>query len=224
MKNYQDFGLILAAAGSSKRFGSRDKLLIDFQELPLFLHALKTFSHFIPTENIIIVVSPGRQEEFRNITLQHFDKAPIIIAGGSERSLSVLNGLKQLPETIRFAAVHDAARPYLLRKTLQKCLEAARQRGSAVLARPVSDTIKIVDEQGFVLETPPRADLRAAETPQIFERQKLINAYQKALQNHTAKSISDESMAMELNSEEVFLFIHEENNSKITYAYDAQSL
>lgn len=224
IQDFNQCGLILAAAGSSKRFGKQDKLLIAHNKKPLFLHAFETFSEIIPIENIIVVVSPGQEEKFAKIIQEHTQKKPTIIAGGAERSLSVLSGLKKLPQNIEFAAVHDAARPFLKINTLKACLKQAIDKGSAVLAKPVSDTIKIVDDSGKVLQTPNRETLKAAETPQIFSRKKLICAYEKALKNHPAKQISDESTAMEMSDEPVFLFIHEENNSKITYAYDAESL
>ena len=92
-----------------------------------------------------------------------------------------------------------------------------KKTGSAVLAHPVTDTIKVADESGLVVDTPPRNTLFGAETPQVFTKEDLINAYENPPQGLV---LTDEAMAMEQAGFKVALVIHEEDNRKITYEKD----
>ncbi|NQZ60519.1 MAG: 2-C-methyl-D-erythritol 4-phosphate cytidylyltransferase [Lentisphaeraceae bacterium] len=217
MNKINDLGIVVVAAGSSRRFGQEDKLLIDLNNRPLFLHCIATFLKLIPTVNMVIVTSAGREEELQNIIFEQLNEKLTVICGGKERRDSSLNGLKALSDKLRFAGVHDAARPYLTIEMLQDCYASLQEKGSAVLARPVTDTIKIVNSAGLVESTPARHLLAAAETPQIFQRQLLIDAYENAPES---LNITDEAMAVETAGHPVALVYHEGNNCKITYSRD----
>ena len=219
MNNYQQFGLVLAAAGKSSRFGDSDKLLVELEGKALFLHALLTFSQIMPIANIVIVVSPGQENTFRDILKPYSQMDNVLICeGGQERQNSVLNGINKLNDSLQYVAVHDAARPYITQELIIKSFDHAIKNGNAVVAKAVTDTIKIVDEKDCVLSTPARATLRAAETPQIFPLDFLKKAYTTA--NQEQRIITDESMAAEQAGERVHLFVHHGNNIKITYQHD----
>lgn len=220
MVHYKQFGLILAAAGKSSRFGEQDKLLIELKGKNLFLHALNTFSKVLPADNIVIVVSQGQESIFRQIlNEQGFCSNISIVPGGQERQHSVLNGLSALnSKRVQFAAVHDAARPYITEGMIRKTFDYAKEFGNAVLAKEVTDTIKIIDENNCVVRTPARALLRAAETPQVFPLEMLKTAYQSA--NGTGDIITDESMAAEKQGQKVHIVAHQGNNNKVTYSHD----
>ncbi len=212
-----DLGVVLVAAGSSQRFGGKDKLLVDLHDKPLFTHSIATFLKIIPCENLVVVTSAEKVAEFSKIIYENFHQRIRVIAGGKERRDSALLGLLALPDELQFAAVHDAARPYLSLNSIEKCIAVLKEKGSAVLVHPVTDTIKIAPGGSKVLQTPPRENLFAAETPQMFERKKLILAYENSPKE---LKITDEAMAMELAGHEVFLCVHEEENRKITYLRD----
>jgi 2-C-methyl-D-erythritol 4-phosphate cytidylyltransferase len=216
MKQIEDLGIVIVAAGSSSRFGEKDKLLLPLNGMPLFLNSVNTFLSLIPAENIIIVTGAERIAEFKEIVANTLQKDVAVTAGGAERKDSALNGLNALPK-LKYAAVHDAARPYITTNAILKCYSELTRSGSAVLAHPVTDTIKIANEKGCVMDTPPRNSLFAAETPQMFIKDDLINAYTNPPPN---VALTDEAMAMEKTGCLVQLVIHEEDNRKITYEKD----
>lgn len=216
----EDLGIVVVAAGSSSRFGETDKLTLDLDGKPLFTHCLETFSRIVPIENIVVVSSEERIEELSKIILSVIGHQIKVIAGGAQRSDSSLNGLKELPNKLRYAAVHDAARPFITKESILTCYEVLKERGSAVLAHPVTDTIKIVGDGLEVIKTPPRDTLYAAETPQMFKRSELIEAYTG---KPTEINVTDEAMAMELAGHKVFLATHEKDNRKITYSKDLKN-
>jgi 2-C-methyl-D-erythritol 4-phosphate cytidylyltransferase len=217
MSSLTDIGIVIVAAGGSHRFGVKDKLLLPLNDMPLFLNSVKTFLKLLPKENLVIVTAPERQEEFSDIIKDKLKINIVVVAGGAQRSDSALNGLKALPNKLKYAGVHDAARPYITEAAIKSCYVSLIEQGSAVLAHPVTDTIKIADPQGAVIDTPQRHTLFAAETPQMFVKVDLMKAYS----NHSPDLVlTDESMAMEKAGHLVSLVIHEEDNRKITYEKD----
>lgn len=219
MNKFTDIGIVIVAAGSSSRFGEQDKLTLKLNSKPLFTHCIETFSKIIPLENIVVVASEERLEELQTIIQKTLALSIKVTAGGKQRSDSSLNGLKALPGHLKFAAVHDAARPFLTVESFIKCYESLKKHGSAVLAHPVTDTIKVVGTGLKVQSTPARDTLFAAETPQMFNRQDLIEAYT----NKPADiNITDEAMAMEISGHSVYLAVHESDNRKITYLKDLE--
>ena len=219
MNKLKDIGIVVVAAGSSSRFGVQDKLMLELQSKPLFTHCIETFSQIVPIENIVVVVSEERVDELQNVIKATLGLEIKVTAGGKQRSDSSLNGLKALPSNLEYAAVHDAARPYLSAESFDICYQSLKKHGSAVLAHPVTDTIKVVEKGLKVQNTPPRDSLFAAETPQMFKRQDLINAYTS---KPDTLNVTDEAMAMEISGHEVFLAVHEADNRKITYAKDIE--
>lgn len=216
MPQIEDLGIVIVAGGSSSRFGKEDKLLIDIDGMPILAHSVKAFTNLVPCESITVVTSAGREEELQKVIQDHLGVLIRVVTGGANRSDSSLNGLKSLA-SLPYAAVHDAARPFIEPKTIKACYEALKSQGSAVLARPVTDTIKVVDDAKKVLYTPPRATLCAAETPQMFKTAQLISAYEHAPEDGT---VTDEAMAMEIAGHSIYLFLHEGENRKITYSTD----
>jgi len=217
MNKYQDLGMVVVAGGTSSRFGERDKLLIPLNGRPVFSHCLHTFLQCLPAANIVLVVSAGREDEFRSILTSEGINGVQVVCGGAEREDSALNGLKALPAHLVYAGVHDAARPFITEEMLEKCYLSLQQHGSALLCRAVTDTIKIIDISGKVKSTPPRHLFAAAETPQAFRLVDLLDAYAKA---PNQLNITDEAMAMEEAGYEVWLVYHEGDNRKITYSRD----
>jgi 2-C-methyl-D-erythritol 4-phosphate cytidylyltransferase len=168
---------------------------------------------------LILVVRQGFAAEFADaLAVAGLTGEARIVEGGDTRMRSVFNGLKALPESAEFAAVHDAARPFATAKLLLGCFDAARKHGGAVVARRVVDTLKRADTDGFVLDTVDREGLWAVETPQIFPRTELLDAYDKAFAANIAAT--DDAGVMEASKAPVFLFEHKGDNRKITFPED----
>jgi 2-C-methyl-D-erythritol 4-phosphate cytidylyltransferase len=125
----------------------------------------------------LIVVSPEDMEFFKEKFRPNLASMAVeIVAGGKQRADSVKNALARVEADIDFVAVHDAARPLVVKQWIDKVFVAAEQSGAAILASPISSTIKRV-ENGRIVETVPRDKLWAAQTPQVFRRQLLLDAY-----------------------------------------------
>lgn len=171
-------GVIVAAAGEGRRLGSRlPKALVPVAGVPLFLHSVRTFSG-CPFVREIVLVLPG--EWIERIRKAHGKelirrRVTAMVAGGARRQDSVFEGLRAT--TAPIVLVHDAARPLVTREAVRDVAAAAAKAGAAVLAAPAVDTVKIADARGRVIETPDRARVWLAQTPQGFRRRVLMNAY-----------------------------------------------
>lgn len=215
-----DTGLVVAGAGRGRRFGAdRNKLLAELDGLPVFCHCLRNLAPVLFPENIVLVVPAELQSVFRQAMAEAGLLDGIrVVPGGETRQESVVLGVQALPPGVKIVAIQDAARPYTSARLLAACIESARTRGSGVAARTVTDTIKVIDADGRVLNTPDRGTLRAAETPQVFRRDLIERAYRHVAENEF--SVTDDARAVELLGEPVYLVEHGDPNPKITYPND----
>jgi len=147
----------------------------------------------------------------------------LVTKGGAERAHSVLNALNYLLEGQArpgdWVLVHDAARPCLPAGDLNRLIDAVRGKGNGgILARPVVETVKRVDDQGVILQTVDRRDLWAAQTPQMFRLDQLRDALDQGLA--TGCSLTDEASAMELAGHSALVVEGHPENIKITTPYD----
>ncbi|WP_437226762.1 2-C-methyl-D-erythritol 4-phosphate cytidylyltransferase [Planctomicrobium sp. SH661] len=175
------FAVILAAAGKSSRFGDphRKKPFIDLKGRPIWVRAIEPFANHKDVVQSLVVVSPEDmdwfKEKFRpNLAFMNVD----LIAGGKERADSVQNALAHVKSDVDFVAVHDAARPLITKEWIDAVFAAAVQSGAAIPASPISSTVKRVSS-GSIIETVPREQLWGAQTPQVFDRKILLEAYAK---------------------------------------------
>lgn len=175
------FAVILAAAGRSSRFGStapRDrKVFRELQGRAVWLRAAEAFTTRADVKQLLVVVSPEDEDWFRekfhpNLACTEID----VVTGGAERADSVHNALECVRADIDFVAVHDAARPLITQAWIDDVFSAAEQSGAAISAIPISSTLKRVTDE-IISETVPRSGLYAAQTPQVFRRELLLEAY-----------------------------------------------
>lgn len=177
-------GVVIPAAGQGKRMGaSVNKQFIKLCGRPILAHTISLFDDSKFVSEIVVVGAHEDLEEIQHLVRVHgFKKVATVTLGGKERQESVFAGVKALNPAIRRVAVHDGARPLLTLEHLNRFFTEAEAFRAAIMAIPVKDTIKRVNAEGRVLETPPRASLRAVQTPQIFDRDLLEEAHQKALE------------------------------------------
>ena len=171
---------IFPAAGASRRMGAgTNKIFLEFGGESVLVRTLKTFSQSARINFLIVVTNEVEMvTEILNATpnLKPF----AVTAGGSERQYSIANGLKLVPNDAEIVLVHDAARPLIDIETIENVIDAAEKFGGAIAAVPEKNTIKIIDAEGFVKSTPPRAELVAVQTPQGFKKEILLRAYEQA--------------------------------------------
>jgi len=177
------FAVILPAAGSSSRFKlqPRKKPFVEIAGRAVWLRAADPFLNHPRVAQVIVVISPADHEWFREHYAPHLAVHHIDVAlGGAERADSVGNALALLRSDIDYVAVHDAARPVLTVEWVNRVFDAAERDGAALLATPITSTIKRGGADGKVVETVPRAGLWAAQTPQGFGVAQLRRAHQRA--------------------------------------------
>ena len=218
----KDLGIIIAAAGTSSRFGNGDKLLEKLSGLPVFLHSVRTFYGLCPPENLLVAVHPDKIEQYREAAQRYLpDFTPRFVVGGKVRAESVMNALQELIADTKFVAIHDAARPRADRALLGSCLEAARIHGGAIPAKPVVDTLKRTDKNGIIIATESRENLWRVETPQVFNLKQLLDANRKCADMQT--EFTDDAAIMEAAGYKIVVVHNHTDNTKITYPKDIET-
>ena len=178
-----DFAVILPAAGKSSRFHDKHykKPYAPLENRALWMHAAEKFNNRTDVKQILIVISPEDEEFFKqkfaaNVAILGFD----VVLGGKERADSVERALNKVRPEIEWVAVHDAVRPCIADAWIDQVFEAATRTEAAILATPITSTLKRAhDAKQTIEETVPRDRLWAAQTPQVFRKQVLLDAYAK---------------------------------------------
>ena len=176
------FAAIIVAAGKSSRFFDKNykKPYAPLAGKAVWLHSAERFIGRSDVKQVIIVISPEDREDFMfkfgaNVAILGID----VVDGGAERSDSVMKGLSRVKADIDFICIHDAARPCIVDEWITKVFDAAVKKDAAILAIPVSSTLKRVSGDQTIAETVSREGLWEAQTPQVFRRQLLLDAYAK---------------------------------------------
>jgi 2-C-methyl-D-erythritol 4-phosphate cytidylyltransferase len=180
--------MVVTAGGYGVRLGmGAPKQYVPILGVPMVQRTIATLDACPLIAALVVVVNAEDVSYCRTeIVAERFDKVAAVVAGGRERALSVRNGvqalLREAPE-LELLGVHDGARPLVLCQQIEALhdrLAADGQLGGAVLAVPSTDTLKLVDTEGIVKDTPPRGMVWRAQTPQIFRRDVLVAAYAQA--------------------------------------------
>lgn len=209
---------VIVAGGSSRRMGF-NKLTADLEGRPVLARTVSAFEDCSAIDAIVLVCAASAQNELENIAREAAPKKlRSIVAGGAHRHLSVAEGLAGVPEDAAMIVVHDAARPLVTGEMIDRCLESARNNGAAACARPVTDTLKRINDEGFIIESVDRNKLWAVETPQAFRADLLRQAYAEVIA--TGGYVSDETSAVQAAGAPVALVDARGWNGKITFPTD----
>ena len=211
---------IIVAAGSSRRMGT-DKLFAMLEGMPVVAHAISAFEKCPEVAEIILVTKANRIEEMKELVIaQRFQKVKQVVAGGAERHFSVWNGLQAVRAGSDFIAIHDGARPLVTPQIIQECFALAQKEGAACLASPIPDTLKRSADDQHVSESVERSGLWAMQTPQIFSRHLIFEAYSAVIAKN--KLVTDEVSAVQGLGKKISLVRNEEWNFKITFPRDLE--
>jgi len=175
------FAVILPAAGKSSRFRDQNykKPFIPLENRPVWLHAAEKFTNRQDVQQTFLVIAPEDREQLQDKLGANAAMLGIeIVDGGKERTDSIANALAKVRPDIDFIAIHDAARPCIAAEWIDAVFAAAVKSGAAILAAPINGTLKRVANQ-TITETVSREGLWEAQTPQVFARQLLVDAYAK---------------------------------------------
>lgn len=212
--------LLIPAAGMGRRMGSsRNKLLLKLLDRPILAWTLQAAEASEQITWIGIMGQPEDEPDFQEILATLSLTKPVkLIRGGSTRQESVYNGLQGLPETAQWVLIHDGARCLATPELFDRCAAVLRHCPGLIAGIPVKDTIKVVDDQDVIVDTPDRRQLWAAQTPQGFEVKLLKDCHEKGLRQGWA--VTDDAALFEKCGLSVKIVAGEETNLKVTTPVD----
>lgn len=212
--------VILAAAGKSTRFRDREKKqFANIDGRAVWLRCAELFITRPDVCQFLVVIAPEDREKFlRRYTANLALMNAQIVEGGATRSESVANALKKVKEEAEFVAIHDAARPCVTPDLIDAVFQAAQHHGAAILAVPVTDTLKKVARDHRIESTLDREGLWQAQTPQVFRKDWLLAAY--AQRDRIRGEITDDAQLLEASGYTVHVVEGAPTNIKITTRTD----
>ena len=213
-------GVVIVAAGTGSRMNMGiNKQFIKLEGKEIIYYTIEKFYKNENIEDIVVVVKEEEAEFFRKEILDKYNFKNIKIAyGGRERQDSVYNGLKSLDKNCDIVLIHDGARPFVSDKIINKSIEEARENKAIVVGVPVKDTIKVIDNDNNIVDTPNRSLLWAVQTPQTFDYNLLIKSYEDAFKDNFYGT--DDAMLVERIGYKVKMVEGSYNNIKITTQED----
>lgn len=213
-------GVVIVAAGTGSRMNMGiNKQFIKLEGKEIIAYTIEKFYNNSNIEDIVVVVKEDESEFFKKEILDKYNFKNIKIAyGGKERQDSVYNGLKLLDKKCHVVLIHDGARPFVSDKIIDNCIEEAKNHKAVVVGVPVKDTIKVIDKDKYIVDTPNRSVLWAVQTPQTFDYNILIDAYKDAFKNGFYGT--DDAMLVERIGYKVKMVEGSYNNIKITTQED----
>ncbi len=220
------FAAVVLSAGSGKRMNSDvPKQYMDLLGKPVIYYSLKAFCD-CGFSSIILVCGKDDVEYCRREIVEryHLGGVTAIVPGGRERYHSVYEGLRAIEEG-DYVFIHDGARPMLSSDVIRRLQEVVRHENTAVAGMPVKDTIKVVDDDNCVVETPERKYVWQVQTPQSFSYSLIRNAYEKLIADEEAglqiPAVTDDAMVWSYAYEQKIRMVEADyRNIKITTPED----
>ena len=210
--------LLIPAAGSGSRMkAGKNKLLLNLNGESILYWTLKAVFLSKKVSWVGIIGQPHDRSEIIN-SIKEFSGKINWINGGNTRQESVRNGVNNLPDDALKVLIHDGARCLIKTELIDKCFIALEENDAVILAVKVTDTIKVVNENGIIKETPNRNFLWAAQTPQGFLVSQLKKAHQIAKDN--SWNVTDDASLFERLKWPVKIIEGNSTNIKITSPID----
>ena len=214
---------IITAAGQGKRMGG-PKQFVNLAGKPMLEWTLAVFDQSEVINEIVLVVNEAEIERTMKFK---FRKLKRVVAGGKARQDSVYNGLKTVADDFDLVLIHDGARPFVTNDIITRAVKAAAEHGAVVVGVPVKDTIKAINnlpagrqgEQLTINKTLDRRKLWQAQTPQVFKRKIIVEAY-----DHMGidTKVTDDAALVEKLGLPVKMIMGSYSNIKITTSEDLQ--
>jgi len=199
------------AAGESQRMGGVDKLWALLGGKPVLARVADTFQNCSLIDQIVIILNEQNLKRGKQLVAeQGWSKITDVCPGGKRRQDSVVAGLSRL-RNCNWVVIHDGARPLVTVDLIKQGLVESKKTGAAVAAVPVTDTIKVAGDDRIVHQTPPRQNLWAVQTPQVFLLDIITEAYQQA-----KGEVTDDASLVEQSGYRVKLYMGSYDNIKIT--------
>lgn len=213
-------GVIIVAAGTGSRMKKDiNKQFIKLNNKEIIVHTIDKFYNNNSIDDIVVVIKESEEEYFINNVIKKYGFDNIKITyGGNERQDSVYNGIKELDKNCDVVIVHDGARPFVTDDIIKNSIEEAKKHNAVVVGVKVKDTIKIVGEDGNIIDTPNRSYLWSVQTPQVFKYEVITKAYEDAYNGNYYGT--DDAMLVERIGYNVKMIEGSYDNIKITTQED----
>ena len=209
---------VIVAAGSSQRMGT-DKIMMKLGAMPVLARTVLAFENNAYIDEIIIVTRTEKLEEIADLCYKNgLHKVKHVISGGATRMESALAGVCACRHKAELIAIHDGARPLVSQELISRTILAAQEKQAAVPAIKSTDTLKTVDEKGFIAATVDREQIFRVQTPQVFDADLIKGALTKAVEE--GLNLTDDCSAMEMMGVKTFIVEGETENIKITTPED----
>lgn len=209
---------VIVAAGSSRRMGGENKLLLPLDDAPVLAHTLSAFEKCAAIRDIVLVCREQDILPYSDLARAFgISKLRTVTRGGDSRTASVLAGITAAPEDTGLVAVHDGARPLVSEAVITEAVYAAAEYGAAAPVVPVKDSIKRIQD-GNIAADVPRDTLAAVQTPQVFDRALLTRALETAAREN--RTFTDDCAAVEAMGQAVRATHGSYENIKITTPED----
>ncbi len=214
------FCVIIPAAGRSERFGNEEKkTFAKLDGRPVFLRSVELFIHREDVCQTILAVAPedmGTMKQQYGANLGFLDVQ--LVEGGPRRFETVAAALNAVSPKAAFVAIHDAARPCVAFDRIDALFAEVEKSGAAILACPLTGTIKRVSRAMVIDETVSRSALYEAQTPQVFRKDVIVNAYAKL--GEGGDDVTDDAQVVERSGHPVSVVLSDATNLKITTKAD----
>jgi len=211
---------IIAAGGIGKRMHIQEnKLFIELLGRPVLSVTVSVFESTELLDEIVLVVPPDEMDRTLSLVKKAgFKKIKNVVSGGQTRQDSVYNGLQAISHDSDIVLIHDGARPFVTKEMIVRAVNEIKTCGAVIVAMPVKDTIKTVGEDGFVMNTLDRELLWQVQTPQVFKKDLIIEAHERA--KRLSLQATDDSRLVERLGEKVKVIRGSYENIKITTSED----
>ncbi len=213
-------GAIIVAAGVGRRMNSnKNKVFLPLKNVPLLAKTLTAFQNCNKIGGIVVVTRDCDFDEVLKIKADYnISKLIKVTMGGNERQESVLNGLEALGNDFDFVAIHDGARCLVSETDILSCIADAEKYGAAALGVPAKDSIKKIDELGFIECDIDRKTAINIQTPQVFKYDEILSAHKQAREQ--SLTVTDDTALYSFFGKKVFVTIGSYENIKITTRED----
>lgn len=211
MKHY----FIIVAGGSGSRMGaSIPKQFLELNKKPILIHTLERVFACDNNAHIILALPTSEFDNWKHMCQKHQIDIPHELSeGGNNRFESVKNALKKVNEK-SIVCIHDGVRPLIKKEIINRCIETAKKRGSAIPVVPIEESIREV--MNIKNRAVNRDNYKIVQTPQCFDSELILKAYQQAYK----PSFTDDASVLEAIGKDVFLVEGNKENIKITTPKD----
>ncbi|MBE6804798.1 MAG: 2-C-methyl-D-erythritol 4-phosphate cytidylyltransferase [Ruminococcaceae bacterium] len=211
---------VIVSAGNSTRMGGINKQFLELDGVPVIVNTITMFQRCNMIDEIIIVTRESKIDAVAKLVEKYdFYKVNNIVAGGETRQLSVYEGVTSTSNIADLVVIHDGARPLVTVKVIEETIKAAAEYGAAATGVKVKDTVKVVDDNDNIIDTPDRAYMRFIQTPQVFDKKLYLDAVASV---ENSKDFTDDCKLLEAYGKTVKFVDGDYENIKITTPEDIE--